>query len=417
MLQSRDVDTGAAPPAIAFSEFVAIIAVMMALTALAIDIMLPALGDIGRDLGLAEDNHRQLVITFYLVGFAVGQIVFGPISDRFGRKTPLYGGLVLLALASIVAATAQTAFIMFAARVLQGFGAAAARIIAVAVVRDRFAGREMARVMSFVMMIFIVIPIFAPLMGQGVMQLGNWRWIFGALVVSSLLTSVWVWLRMPESHPAEKRMPLSAERFAQAVRTVVTSRVTVGYSAAFSFFFGVLMSYVGSVEQIFVDVYGLGDRFPLVFGAIAFFMIPSFFLNSRLVRQAGMRRVSHIALIGFVGVCGLMALAGYPEKPPLIVFSLFIVATFFCFGLIGPNFNAMAMEPMGAIAGTASSFVGFFTTTAGALFGFLVGQSFDGTVRPLTIGFTVLGLAALVCVLVIERGKLAQPQQGVPPRP
>jgi DHA1 family bicyclomycin/chloramphenicol resistance-like MFS transporter len=153
-----------------------------------------------------------------------------------------------------------------------------------------------------------------------------------------------------------------------------------------------------------------------VFGAVACFMIPSFFLNSMLVRQTGMRRVSHFALIGFIVCCGLMALAGYPEKPPLLVFCLFIVATFFCFGLIGPNFNAMAMEPMGAIAGTASSFIGFFTTTAGAFFGFLVGQSFDGTVRPLAIGFTLLGLAAFVCVLITERGRLAHPQHGSPPR-
>jgi DHA1 family bicyclomycin/chloramphenicol resistance-like MFS transporter len=417
MLQSADRDAGTVRRDISFGEFVGLIAAMMALTALAIDIMLPALGDIGRDVGLAEDNHRQLVITFYLVGFAVGQIIFGPLSDRFGRKTPLYAGFLLLAAASVLAALAESATMMFAARVLQGFGAAAARIIAVAIVRDRFAGREMARVMSFVMMIFIVIPILAPLMGQGAMQLGSWRWIFGALVIASLIALVWTWLRLPETHSAEKQLPLSVARLGQAVRSVIVTRQTVGYAAAFSFLFGVLMSYVGSVEQIFVDVYGLGDRFPLVFGAIAFFMIPSFFLNSMLVRQVGMRRVSHFALIGFVAVCLTMALAGYPEKPPLLVFALFIIATFFCFGLIGPNFNAMAMEPMGAIAGTASSFVGFFTTTAGAFFGFLVGQSFDGTVRPLTIGFTLLGLGALACVLITERGKLARPQHGVPPRP
>jgi DHA1 family bicyclomycin/chloramphenicol resistance-like MFS transporter len=412
MLQSRTGDAGAAQPDISFSEFVGLIAAMMALTALAIDIMLPALGDIGRDIGLTQDNHRQFVITYYLIGFAVGQIVFGPLSDRFGRKPPLYGGLLLLAAASILSAVADSAFVMFAARALQGFGAAAARIIAVAIVRDRFAGREMARVMSFVMMIFIVIPIFAPLIGQAVMQFASWRWIFGALVIASFLTVLWAWLRMPESHPQEKRLPLSIERLGFAVRTVFATRQTVGYSAAFGFFFGVLMGYIGSVEQIFVNVYGLGDRFPLVFGAIAFFMIPSFFLNSVLVRRAGMRRVSHLALIGYLAACGLMALAGYPEKPPLLVFSLFIVATFFCFGLIGPNFNAMAMEPMGAIAGTASSFVGFCTTTAGAFFGFLVGQSFDGTVRPLTIGFTLLGLGAFICVLITERGKLARAQQG-----
>jgi DHA1 family bicyclomycin/chloramphenicol resistance-like MFS transporter len=414
MLQSADRDAGTVRRDISFGEFVGLIAAMMALTALAIDIMLPALGDIGRDVGLAEDNHRQLVITFYLVGFAVGQIIFGPLSDRFGRKTPLYAGFLLLAAASVLAALAESATMMFAARVLQGFGAAAARIIAVAIVRDRFAGREMARVMSFVMMIFIVIPILAPLMGQGAMQLGSWRWIFGALVIASLIALVWTWLRLPETHSAEKQLPLSVARLGQAVRSVLVTRQTVGYAAAFSFLFGVLMSYVGSVEQIFVDVYGLGTSFPLVFGAIACFMIPSFFLNSVLVRKVGMRRVSHFSLLSFLAACMLMAGAGYPEKPPLILFCLFIVVTFFCFGLIGPNFNAMAMEPVGHIAGTASSFIGFFTTTAGAFFGFLVGQSFDGTVRPLTIGFTLLGAAAMTCVLIVERGKLGRPQHEPP---
>lgn len=405
---------GLGKPTISFGEFVALIAVMMALTALAIDIMLPALGQIGQDLGLTEANHRQYVITYYLVGFAVGQIFFGPVSDRFGRKRPIYAGFLLFAAASLLAAVAESAWVMFLARVLQGFGAASARIIAIAIVRDRFAGREMARVMSFVMMMFIVIPIFAPLMGQGVMQVAPWRWIFVALVVASLAALLWIWLRLPETHPEEKRLPLSAERLASAVQTVVTTRQTVGYAAAFGFFFGVLMSYVGSVEQIFVDVYGLGTSFPLVFGAIACFMIPSFFLNSVLVRRAGMRRVSHFSLLSFLAVCMLMAAAGYPEKPPLILFCLFIVATFFCFGLIGPNFNAMAMEPLGQIAGTASSFIGFFTTTSGAFFGFLVGQSFDGTVRPLTIGFTLLGAAAMTCVLIVERGKLGRPQHEPP---
>jgi DHA1 family bicyclomycin/chloramphenicol resistance-like MFS transporter len=405
---------GLGKPTISFGEFVALIAVMMALTALAIDIMLPALGQIGQDLGLAEANHRQYVITYYLVGFAVGQIFFGPASDRFGRKRPIYAGFLLFAAASLLAAVAEGAWVMFLARVLQGFGAASARIIAIAIVRDRFAGREMARVMSFVMMMFIVIPIFAPLIGQGVMQVAPWRWIFVALVAASLVALAWIWLRLPETHPEEKRLPLSAERLSAAVWTVATTRQTVGYAAAFGFFFGVLMSYVGSVEQIFVDVYGLGTSFPLVFGAIACFMIPSFFLNSVLVRKVGMRRVSHFSLLSFLAACMLMAGAGYPEKPPLILFCLFIVVTFFCFGLIGPNFNAMAMEPVGHIAGTASSFIGFFTTTAGAFFGFLVGQSFDGTVRPLTIGFTLLGAAAMTCVLIVERGKLGRPQHEPP---
>ncbi len=415
MLQTPASQTQPAASELSFVEFVGLMALMMALTALAVDVMLPALGQIGQSLRLESANDSQLIITFYLAGFAAGQLFFGPLSDRFGRKKPLYAGLVLFAAGSILAMLAGSATEMFAARALQGFGAAAPRVIAIAIVRDRFAGRQMARVMSFVMMVFIVIPILAPSVGQAVMQLAPWRWIFGVLLAASVVTLLWSWLRLAETHSPDKRLPLTGSRLGAAVRAVVTTRQTAGYAIAFGFFFGILMSYVASAEQIFVDIYGLGDNFPLAFGAVASVMIAASLLNSQLVGRLGMRRVSHIALLGFVGVCGLMALAGYPEKPPLIAFCLFMAAAFFCFGLIGPNFNALAMEQVGQIAGTASSFVGFYTTGAGAIFGFLVGQSFDGTVRPLTVGFTLLALASLVTVLIVERGKLARPQTVAPP--
>ncbi|NJM34404.1 MAG: multidrug effflux MFS transporter [Rhodomicrobium sp.] len=390
-----------------FAEFVTLIALMMALTALSVDIMLPALGTIGNDLGLDADNDRQLIIIVYLAGFAAGQVVFGPLSDRFGRKRPLYAGLAVYALASIAAAQADSAATMFAARALQGVGAAAPRIIAIAIVRDRFAGRQMARVMSFVMMVFIVTPILAPSLGESVMHLAPWRAIFAILFLASLVTLAWAALRLAETHPPELRLPLTPGRLSAALVTVVTTRQTAGYAIGFGFFFGVLMSYIASAEQIFVDVYGLGKSFPLVFGAIASVMIAAALINARLVGTFGMRRVSHIALLAFIGVCGVMALFGYPQKPPLALFCLFIASAFFCFGLIGPNFNALAMEPVGHIAGTASSFIGFYTTGAGAIFGYLVGQSFDGTVRPLAIGFSLLAIGALIAVLITERGRLA----------
>jgi MFS transporter, DHA1 family, multidrug resistance protein len=404
-------------PDLSFVEFVGLMALMMSMTAFAVDIMLPALPQIGDALGLAEANDRQFIITFYLVGFAFGQLFFGPLSDRFGRKRPLYAGLVIFAAGSILAAFADSAAMMFAARALQGIGAAAPRVIAIAIVRDRFAGRQMARVMSFVIMVFIVVPILAPTAGQGIMAVGSWRWLFLVLLAASLVAIAWAWLRLPETKAAGDSLPLSVSRISGAVWLVATTRQTAGYAIGFGFMFGVLMSYVGSAEQIFVDVYGLGENFPLAFGAVASAMILASFINSRLVGRVGMRRVSHFALLAFVAVCGVMALFGYPEKPPLIVFCLFMAAAFFCFGLIGPNFNAMAMEPVGHIAGTASSFIGFYTTAAGATFGWLIGQSFDGTVRPLTIGFTLLALAALASVLITEGGRLARPQNApIPPR-
>jgi DHA1 family bicyclomycin/chloramphenicol resistance-like MFS transporter len=415
MLQTSTSTTPISKPELPFAEFVSLVALMMAITALSLDIMLPALGVMGEALGLAAANDRQLIITFYLVGFSTGQIFFGPLSDRFGRKPPLYAGLTLFIIGSILAALAETSTAMFAARALQGIGAASPRIIGMAIIRDRFAGRGMARVMSFVMMIFLATPILAPTIGQILMQFGSWRLLFAILMTAGVLNIVWLKLRLPETAAEDQRLPLSPKRIGAAIGIALTTRQTVGYAVSFGFMFGILMSYIGSAEQIFIDVYDVGVNFPLYFAAIASVMIPAALINTQLVGRIGMRRMSHFALLAMLGSCALMAIAGYPPKPPLFIFCLYMASVFFCFGLIGPNFNSMAMEKVGNIAGTASSLIGFYATGAGAIFGFLVGQAFDHTIRPLTIGFTILGLLALAAVLVTERGKLAQPQHAEPP--
>lgn len=390
---------------IGFPEFVALMALMMGLTALAVDIMLPALGEIGRAMSMPEPNHRQLVITFYLIGFACGQLLFGPLSDRLGRKGPLAAGLIIFAIGDVIALFATDATVLFLARGAQGFGAAAPRVIALAIVRDRFAGRRMARVMSFVMMVFVLMPILAPAIGQTVMQVVMWRGVFGVLLAIALITLVWAALRLRETRDPEAGTPPS---LMAALGRIVSSRQTLGYATAFGFVFGIMMSYIASAEQIFIDIYDLGRAFPLVFASVSSALIVAAFVNSRLVMRHGMRRVSHIAMLGMLSVCLLAGLAGFPEHPPLPVFCLFMGITFFCFGLIAPNFNALAMEPMGQVAGTASSFIGFYTTASGAMFGWLVGQSFDGTVRPLSIGFSLLCGAALGVVLVTEHFRLAK---------
>lgn len=399
---------------IRFLEFVALIALLMAMTALSIDIMLVALPDIARTYGVTEPNDRQLIVTGYMLGFAAGQPLHGPLSDRFGRKPLLAVGLVVFALGSLGAALAPSFGWMLAARALQGFGAAAPRVVAIAIVRDRFVGRDMARVMSFVMMTFIIVPIIAPAIGEGIVRVSAWPWIFGVLFLAAAAALAWAALRLPETRPPEDRMPLSAAALGGAFRTVVTTRWTLGYTVAMGFMFGSLLGYIGSAQQVFVDVYDLGDLFPVAFGAIAAAMALASLTNARLVGRLGMRRVSHAALLGYVGVCALMALAGFPEHPPLLALGAYMAALFFCFGLIAPNFNAMGMEPLGHVAGMGSSFIGFYTTAAGAFFGWLIGQAFDGTVRPLLIGFAGLGLATLVTVLVTEGGTLMRTRDGGP---
>jgi len=386
-----------------FGEFVSLIAVMIALSALAIDIMLPAMPDLARAFALQNPNDRQLVVTAYMLGFAVGQPFYGPLSDRFGRKPVLVAGLLVFLAATLWAVLAPTYEGLLAARALQGFGGASPRIMAVAIVRDRFAGRDMARVMSFVMMVFIVVPILAPALGEGILLLGPWEWTFATLLLSAAGALAWSVLRLPETRSHADRMPLSLGSLGGAVTTVVTTRLTLGYTVAMGFLFGGLLSYIGSAQQIFVDIYDLGRMFPVMFGAIACAMALASFTNARLVGRLGMRRVSHLALLGYLGAGLAMGLLGFPEHPPLWVTSIFLAVVFFCFGLIAPNFNAMAMEPLGRIAGMASSFIGFYTTAVSAVLGWLVGQAFDGTVRPLTVGFAVMGALALVTVLLTER--------------
>ncbi len=397
---------------LSFIEFVSLIALLMALTALSIDVMLPALPQIGNALGANGENDTQLIISVYFIGFAAGQFLFGPLSDHYGRRQPLLAGLALYIAGTIIALSSGSFATLLIARALQGFGASSPRVIALAVVRDRFGGREMARVMSFVMMVFIVVPILAPGAGEIMLQLSGWRIIFYFLLFVAVSSIVWAWLRLPETRHEEDRLPFSATYIWQATKLVVTTRQTAGYMVGMGFVFGLLLSYIVSAQQIFVDVYGLGSNFPVAFGAISCFLVAASGLNALFVRKIGMRGVSHRAILAGLAACVIMALAGFPEKPPLLLFGLYMGIVFFCFGVIMPNFSALSMEPMSHIAGTASSLAGFYSTVAGAAFGTAIGRAFDGTVRPLSIGITLLFIATLVTVLITERFKLMQHKEA-----
>lgn len=396
-----------------FAEFVAMMATLMALTALSIDVMLPALPHIRDEFGLTDPNRMQLVVTAYVGGFALGQVFAGPLSDAFGRRPVLLGGLAVYALAAFGCVVAGSFHALLAARLLQGLANAAPRIVAIAVIRDLYGGRRMAEVMSFVMMVFIVVPVIAPTVGSGIMLAGTWHTIFIALCLIAVAAMIWTGLRLPETRPAETE-EVSVRWLAAAFREAATTRMTIGYTLATGVVFGGLMGYISSAQQIFVDVYELGAWFPPVFGAAAAALAVSSFINSRLVMQLGMRRISHAALLGFVAVALVqLALAAAMGRPPLWLFVPLLALNLFFFGLLMPNFNAIAMEPMGRIAGTASSFVGAVTTALGAMLGLVIGQFFDGTVLPLVAGFAVFGLGGLAILLVTERGRLFR--VGPPP--
>ncbi|MBP0439788.1 multidrug effflux MFS transporter [Tianweitania sediminis] len=387
-------------------EFIALCAAIMALNALAIDIMLPGLQQIGASLGVESENNRQFVITAYLLGFAVAQLAFGPISDRFGRRIPLLLGISTYVVAAFAAAFAPTFEALLLLRVLQGIGAASTRVIVVSIVRDVFGGRAMAEVMSLIFMVFMVIPVVAPSLGQGVMLFADWHMIFVFMAVLGATALFWLGTRLPETLRPENTRALTLNSITSGFRIVVTNRMSLWYSLASTFVFGALFGFINSAQQIYVGVYGLGVWFPLLFAAIAGMMAVSSFLNSRLVGHLGMRRLSHGALCGFVLVSALWYLASLAGPMPLWLFVIFFGACMFQFGWIGSNFGALAMEPLGHLAGMASSVQGFVTTLGGALIGAYIGQAFDGTVQPMIIGFLTVGVIALCLVLIAERGKL-----------
>jgi DHA1 family bicyclomycin/chloramphenicol resistance-like MFS transporter len=396
----------ASDPGLRFPFFVALIASLMAVTPLGIDAMLPALPEIGRALNVDTENHQQWIIAIYVFGFGAAQLVYGPLSDSYGRKPLLVISLVLFAILSIIAGLSTSFEALLAARLFQGISGAAGRVLVVSVVRDCFAGRQMARVMSISFMIFLAVPVLAPSIGQLILLFGNWRLIFFVLAGFAALIGLVTLFQLRETLHPEYRRPVAVKPIAQAVRRTLTNRSALGYTLALTCVFGALMGFINSIQQIFADIFHAPQRFPLVFACIGLSMAAAAFTNARIVERLGTRRVSHTALIGMILLGGLHSIVALAGLETMLSFTILQSATMFCFGLLGSNFGSMAMEDVGEIAGTASSVQGFVSTCGGALLGLFVGQSFNGTTVPLSLGFFLLGLVALLIVLVTERGRL-----------
>jgi DHA1 family bicyclomycin/chloramphenicol resistance-like MFS transporter len=396
-----------------FPEFVVIIASIMALNPLAMDMMLPALPNIGSAFHLEVANRPQMVLSTFLLGFGVGQFVMGPLSDRFGRRPVLLGGMAVYCIASLLAIAAPSFETLLLARALQGLGTSATRVIAVSIVRDCYAGRKMASVMSLAMMVFIAVPVIAPSFGQAVMLLAQWRGIFIVLMLYGVAALIWSALRMPETLPLSERKSIAIRDVLGAFRQTVTNRQTLGYALAAGGVMGSLFAFVFSSQQIFTEIYHLGHYFPLAFAAIAVGVAIAGFLNAKIVGRVGMRVMSHTALVIFVAVAGTMFAATRLQMLPLPLFMVLAALMMFAFGLMMANFTALAMEPQGHIAGTASSLYGSITTLLGIGIGATIGQDYDGTLVPFTTGFFLCTLAALGVVLVVEKGRLFRPHQFV----
>ncbi len=389
----------------------------MSLVALSIDAMLPALPSIAADLGVVHRNDAQFVITAVFLGLGLGQILFGPLSDRIGRRAAIHAGLVLFMSGCLVSIFAPTFGVMVAGRVLQGFGVAASRIVTIAMVRDQYEGRRMARLMSFAMAVFILVPIVAPALGQGILSLGDWRAIFATIFAVGAIALAWFSLRQPETLPADRRRPFSPRDIGAAVLEVLRTRAAFGYTLAAGCAFAPFLAYLSSAQQVFQDAYGTGALFPLWFGVLALSFGCASLLNGRLVMKHGMRRISRAAtgtatLVSVVA-CGLAI--PFEGLPPFWLFVGYMLIAFFCIGLVFGNLNALAMRPLGHIAGVGAAVVASLSTFIAVPAGAIVGHRFDGTLYALVAAFAVFGAGTLAAMWWADRaGGAGNSRQATP---
>jgi len=364
----------------------------MAITALSIDAMLPALPQIGNELSVQNANDRQLIISIFFLGLAVGQLFFGPLSDKTGRKHTVYTGYVTYIAGSLLSVFAINFPMMLAGRLLQGLGISAPRAVTLALVRDRYAGRMMARVMSFVMTVFILAPMLAPSLGQAIMAFAGWRGIFMGYVFIALVTLIWFAWRMPETLAPERRSPFSLRRIVDATFFIVKNRTSLGYTVSAGLVGGAFLGYLNSAQQIFQEQYALGELFPILFGIISISIGMASFLNARLVMRLGMRFLVQWSLRVILGlaVVGLVVSQMTAGQPPLWFVMAYLMLTFFCIGLLFGNQNALAMEPLGHLAGIGAAVVGSLSTLIQMPLGTLIGRSYNGTIFPLVIGIAAL---------------------------
>lgn len=387
-------------------ETVVLLAGLMALNAFAIDAMIPALPAIGADLGVTEENRRQLVVVMFMLGFGVGQILWGPLADRFGRKPILATGVALYIGFALLCGIASSFELLIAGRIAMGASAAVTRVLVVAMVRDLFDGEAMARVMSLVFMTFMLVPVIAPNLGQAILLVGPWRMIFWLLAGYGVVMWLWSFARLPETLHPEFRQPLAVRPIARAARLAATDRLSLGYTLAMTAIFGGLTAYIASIQQIVFDTFRAPHLIGLVFAGVAAPMALASWGNSRVVGRFGLRRVGHCGLIAFVAITLAHAILAQLIVEPLWLFVLMMGLTLMAFAFTTSNFATLAMTNMAAIAGTASSVQGVAGTIGGALIGLVIGQSFDGTQRPFLIGFAACGLAGLLIVMLVERGRL-----------
>ena len=384
-------------PSPGFVEFILLMSLLISLTALSIDTMLPALPDIGRDLGVQYANDVQLIISTLILGLSMGQLIFGPLSDSVGRKPVLFAGVVIFVIGCGLCLFSSGFTVMLIGRIVQGIGAAGPRSIVVALIRDQYEGRAMARMMSIIMSVFIMIPAIAPSIGQGILMVASWRAIFGSLLCLALIALAWFVWRQPETLLSSYRIPFNFNKITRAFMEVCRNRISLGYTIITGFVFGALLGYLNSAQQIFQEIYGLGSLFPIFFGILALCIGCASFFNSRIVVGYGMRKLADramkaLAALSIVYLAVVYSMGGFS---PLWMLMACLMTAFFCIGILFGNLNAIAMTPMGHIAGTASAVVGSLSSFIAVPLAIFIGRCYNGTTLPLITGFAVLSILSI----------------------
>lgn len=386
-------------------EFVALMAFLMSLVALAIDAILPAFHAIGASYDIVDENRLQLLVGVLFLGMAIGQLFYGPLSDSIGRKPATYIGLVLFIAGSLVSAFAPNYETLLWGRFLQGFGVAGPRTISIALVRDQYSGREMARIMSFVISIFIIMPAIAPALGAGMLAFSTWQALFYLFAVLAFVALVWLFFRQPETHTEEKRISFSLVPILRSAGFTLKNRRSAGYLVIGGLAFSCLVAYLNTAKLLYADIYQIDELFPLYFGMLALAVGAASIVNGKVVVKYGMRKMMQVALTALILTSGSFFFYMFITQghPPFILFMVAMALIFFFMGILFGNANAMAMEPVGHIAGIASSVIGAGTTFVSMSLGALIGQMYDRTLLPLIGGYFIVALLAYGIMYWIEK--------------
>jgi MFS transporter, DHA1 family, multidrug resistance protein len=393
MYKKSHAQTNITKPALGLFEFVALMALMTSLVALSIDAMLPALHQIGEDLGIVDTQDTHLIVSLFFIGMGFGQLYYGPVSDDKGRRYAIISGLIIFAIGSLVCMFAETLTVMLIGRVIQAFGVSGPRIAALAVIRDQYEGEAMARVMSFIMMVFILVPMLAPSFGQAILLMFSWHHIFSSFLVIGLLTGIWFFVRQPETLPKDQRSPFSWRQLAISSKYILTHRMVMFYTIAMGLIFGGFLAYISASQTVFQQIYDTGELFPLYFALLAFSIGLASFINGNLVMRLGMRKLCNWAMFGWMFFSLILTVLCLLNDgiPPLWQFVSVLFGAFFCIGILFGNVNSMAMQPLGKMAGLGAAIIGSLSSLFSVPTAVLVGSFIHDTLTPIAIGFVVFG--------------------------